>query len=133
MTMPRYFAVNGYLKADWSPIDGYIVTDDDEAFEGDYDDDIFRSGMTEDDLIKAMQDGDQSEYNFVITHFEDITELYEKEKRQQEIFDYLKENLEIRVVTVTCTDYGSTSESHSIVLVLAGEEISSDSISIDID
>jgi hypothetical protein len=68
----RFFAIQGYWKDDKTEINGYIVTDTDEQFEGVEDEGIFHYGIKEEDLKKAVEAGEDSEYEFVVESYEEV-------------------------------------------------------------
>jgi hypothetical protein len=77
--MNRYFAINGYWKDDKSTIDGYIVTSMDDPMRSgeEEDDEIFFYFASAEELDEMIARGEDTGEEFVITHYEEITELYE--------------------------------------------------------
>lgn len=76
--MPKYFAINGHWKDDGENINGYIVSSGEEPKEGcDLIDEIFFYFTSEEELEEMVTLGENTGEEFVITHYEDITELYE--------------------------------------------------------
>jgi len=74
----RYFAVNGYWKDDKSSIDGYIVSTSEEPKDGcDLMDEIFFYFTSAEELDEMIARGEETGEDFVITHYEEITELYD--------------------------------------------------------
>jgi len=71
-----YFFIDGYWKDDKSEFSGYIVREfddsigDDETDEGLTDDDIFFYGLSEQDIKRAISEGDEAGGDFVITSYE---------------------------------------------------------------
>lgn len=67
------FTINGYYKDSKEEFNDYLVTsnnfEDDGAPEGYNDDDIFFYDITKEDIEKAIKDGENSEYEFVITSY----------------------------------------------------------------
>lgn len=73
----RYWAINGYWKDDGETIDGYIVSSDNEPIGGcDVNDEIFFYFAREEELDEMVALGENTEADLVITHYEEITELY---------------------------------------------------------
>jgi hypothetical protein len=72
--MSKYFAINGYMinhNGSTSSVDGYVVTDNVN------DKDCYLCGITEEMLMGASPNKPLHGI-LVITHYEDITELYNK-------------------------------------------------------
>jgi hypothetical protein len=74
--MSKYFKIAGYFKDDKSEFDDYIVKEYDDAEEDeDRDLQIFYYGLSENEIIQAIADGeDNGILDFVITSYEE-TEL----------------------------------------------------------
>ena len=72
--MSKYFSIDGYWKDDKSEFYGYIVKEyDDSEEEEELDDLIFYYGMGEEDLKQAIEAGEDTIEDFVITNYEEIT------------------------------------------------------------
>lgn len=63
------FSINGYWKDDKDEFEDYLVSDYFGEVEPENDDEIFFY-MSEDDIKKAIEDGEKSEFEFVITTYE---------------------------------------------------------------
>ena len=72
--MRKYFEIEGYFKDDKSPINGSIITNYDDVDDGVDDDFIFFYGMEESEIISAIEEGENTQLDFVITGYVDITE-----------------------------------------------------------
>ena len=72
--MANYFFINGFFKDDKEKFSGYIVKDTHDI--DDNDDDIFYYGLSEKDIIDAIESGWKGEFDFVITSYEPIKEFY---------------------------------------------------------
>jgi len=76
--MPNLFEIDGYWKDDKQPFEGYIVSemDDDINDDGESDnlddENIFFYGLTEANIIEAIELGEETIYDFVITSYEVI-------------------------------------------------------------
>lgn len=70
--MSKHFTINGYWKDNKEPIDGYIVREFDDIDE-ETDDLIFFYGLGERDLKEAVELGEDTVHDFVITSFEETT------------------------------------------------------------
>jgi hypothetical protein len=66
--MANYFLINGYFKDDKSEFSGYIVKDMDDA--GEDDDNVFFYGLSENDIKDAIEHGEDTVHDFVITSYE---------------------------------------------------------------
>jgi len=66
--MSHYYAISGYWKDDGEFFDDYVVKEFDDANEDD--DDVFYFGMSEADIIVAIELGEDSDEEFVITDYE---------------------------------------------------------------
>ena len=71
--MAKFFVVDGYWKDDKSSINGYIVTDMDSSVgypvNGLTDDDIFFYGLNELEIQEAIELGEDTVQDFVITTY----------------------------------------------------------------
>ena len=72
----KYFEISGYWKDDQSEFEGYVVTNYDDCEEGVDDDAIFHYGLSEEEIIQAIEDGDDTGLEFVITSYSDITDVF---------------------------------------------------------
>jgi hypothetical protein len=70
-TMSKYFIINGYWKDIKSEFSGYIVKEDFDIVH-DEEDDIFFYGLSESDIIEAIESIDDTVHDFVITSYEEI-------------------------------------------------------------
>lgn len=68
--MSKYFEISGYWLDDKEPFDGLIVKEFDDMDEND--DDVFFYGMGERDLQIAIEDGEDTSLDFVVTGYEEI-------------------------------------------------------------
>lgn len=69
--MSKYFSINGYWKDDKSEFEGFIVKEYDDMNEEE-DDDVFFYGMGESDLNDAVEHGENTSLDFVVTSYEEI-------------------------------------------------------------
>jgi hypothetical protein len=69
---PAIFEISGYWKNDEEIFSGYLVTDN---FRRAKKDDIFYC-MTEEEIKQNMNEGKENTYEFVITSYNDVTEVY---------------------------------------------------------
>lgn len=69
--MSKYFSIDGYWLDDKSEFNGLIVKEYDDMNEEE-DDDVFFFGMGESDLKNAIEDGEETTLDFVITSYEEI-------------------------------------------------------------
>ena len=69
--MSKYYEISGYWKDNGEEFDGYVVKEFDDL-EEDVDEDIFEFGWGEHDLIQAIEDGDDTVLDFVVTSYEEI-------------------------------------------------------------
>ena len=69
--MSKYFSIDGYWLDDKSEFNGLIVKEYDDMNEEE-DDDVFFFGMGENDLKNAIEDGEETTLDFVITSYEEI-------------------------------------------------------------
>ena len=72
--MAKFFTISGYYKDDKSSFDGYIVTDMDSSIDDSNDndltdDDIFFYGLSELEIQEAIDLGDDTVNDFVITSY----------------------------------------------------------------
>jgi hypothetical protein len=76
--MRQYFEISGYWTDDKSEFEGYVVTNYDDCEEGVDDDSIFHYGMSEAEIISAIEEGDSenNSLDFVITSYTDITDNF---------------------------------------------------------
>lgn len=68
-----YYLISGFWKDDKIKFDGYVVSaDEDSPPKGDRftEDQIFHFGLTEEDIIKAIEDKWDTDLDFVITDYE---------------------------------------------------------------
>lgn len=63
------FSINGYWKNSKEEFEEHLVSDDLGVVNAEDDDEIFFY-MTENDIKKAIEDGEKSSYEFVITSYE---------------------------------------------------------------
>jgi hypothetical protein len=72
--MSKYFSINGYWIDDKSEFEGYIVKEFDDCEENEADDDrIFFYGLSENNIIQAIEEGEEgTALDFVITSYEEI-------------------------------------------------------------
>jgi len=68
----EYFYISGYWKDTSEIFENYLVCSflDSENDFIEYDDSIFYYGLTEDYILEAIEQGINSEYEFVITSYE---------------------------------------------------------------
>lgn len=72
--MSKYFSIDGYWKDGKSDFYDYIVREyDDSEEDEELDDLIFYYGMSENDLKYAIEAGEDTMEDFVITKYEEIT------------------------------------------------------------
>lgn len=69
--MSKYFSIDGYWLDDKSEFNGLIVKEYDDMNEEE-DDDVFFYGMGESDLKNAIEDGEETTLDFVITSYEEV-------------------------------------------------------------
>ncbi len=69
--MSKYFSIDGYWLDDKSEFNGLIVKEYDDMNEEE-DDDVFFFGMGESDLKNAIEDGEETTLDFVITSYEEV-------------------------------------------------------------
>lgn len=67
---PTLFEVFGYWKDDKTSIDGSLISASEEGIE--IDDRIFFYGLSEDDIIDAVNAGEDTELDFVITNYNSL-------------------------------------------------------------
>ena len=72
--MAKFFTIGGYFKDDKSSFEDYIVTDIDSSIDDSNvndltDDDIFFYGLTELEIQEAIESGDDTVNDFVITSY----------------------------------------------------------------
>ncbi len=69
----QYFEIDGYWKDDNTEFEGYIVTNFDDAEvdeEGnEVDDNVFFYGLDEEEIKQAIEDGENTGLEFVITDY----------------------------------------------------------------
>jgi hypothetical protein len=65
--MNNYFIINGYWRDDKSEFENYIVSE-----YNDFDEDIFFHGLSESDIIEAINNPEASTEDFVITSYEEV-------------------------------------------------------------
>lgn len=70
----RYFNISGYWKNDGEPFSDNIVTNLNDGEEGVDDEVIFMYGIGEDAIISAIEAGEDSVFEFVITSYETLGE-----------------------------------------------------------
>jgi len=68
--MSKYFEIDGYWIDNKEPFFGYIVKEYDDA--SDDDDNVFFYGMNEPDLQHAIESGENTALEFVITSYNQI-------------------------------------------------------------
>jgi len=69
--MRKYYIISGYWKDDKTEFEGYLVTDfDDMEADGDDEDEIFFYGLSEKDIQEAIELGENTVHDFVITSYE---------------------------------------------------------------
>lgn len=64
----KYFRISGYWKEDGEKIEGVLVKESDNVFP-EKDEEIFLAGLTEEDIQKAIELGENVEADFVITNY----------------------------------------------------------------
>lgn len=64
------FSITGYWKDDKSEFSDYLVNEYDDCPEGMDDDDIFFYGLSENDIVEAIREGEENQLEFVITSYE---------------------------------------------------------------
>ena len=70
-----YFEIDGYFKDNVNEtFEGYIVKDSDEMLESE-DDKIFYYGLSENQIKQAIEDGINTDLEFVITSYNPLTEI----------------------------------------------------------
>ena len=67
---PKKFSISGYWKDDKTPIENYIVTSTMELLRED--EEIFMYGLTAEELASMVQRGEDTEYDFVVTSWEEV-------------------------------------------------------------
>lgn len=65
------YSINGYWKDDKSTFEGYLVSEYDDTHP-ELDDYIFFYGLSEADIKAAIEDGENTILDFVITSYEKI-------------------------------------------------------------
>ena len=71
--MSRFFSINGFWKDNKEEFEGYIVKEYDDAEEDEQaDSQIFEYGWGEGDIQKAIEEGEETNGDFVITSYEEI-------------------------------------------------------------
>jgi hypothetical protein len=76
--MRRFFNISGYWKDDKCEFGDYLVTDFDDHPEHIDDDLIFFYGLSEEEIKDAIEKGEDTVHEFVITDYEDVTEDYQE-------------------------------------------------------
>lgn len=72
--MCKYFEIDGYWKDDLSEFSGNIIREYDDSDENEEIDNlIFYYGLSEADIIDAIENPDGNGLEFVITSYKDIT------------------------------------------------------------
>lgn len=71
--MSKYFEIDGYWKDDKEAFFGFIVKEYDDMLDGDDDDNIFFYGMSEHDLQCAVESGEDTALEFVVTSYKQAT------------------------------------------------------------
>lgn len=67
----KVFSIDGYFVDEpEQPFTGYLVAELDGTPEGYHDDQIFFYGLSEQDIIQAIKEGDTNGEDFVITNYE---------------------------------------------------------------
>jgi len=64
----NYFSINGYWKDNSEAFERYIVKESEEIIESE-DDSIFFYGLSERDIKKAIEEGQETGEDFVITSY----------------------------------------------------------------
>ncbi len=63
------FYIDGYYKDDKSEFTNYLVTEYHDDVASDGDDDVFYYGLSEADIVEAINSGENTELEFVITAY----------------------------------------------------------------
>lgn len=66
----KVFSIDGYWKDDKVEFQGYLVYEYDDLHPSIDDDDILYYGLSEEDIKSAIQDGENTTLDFVITSYE---------------------------------------------------------------
>lgn len=67
----KQFSIDGYWKDDHDDtFEGYIVNEDDDS--GDEDDNVFFYGMSEEEIKDAIEKGEDTVHDFVITAYSEL-------------------------------------------------------------
>jgi hypothetical protein len=66
----KVFSINGYWKEDKAEFEGYLVYEYDDMHPTINDDDILHYGLGEEEIKAAIQDGENTIHDFVITSYE---------------------------------------------------------------
>ncbi len=69
--MSKYFEISGYWLDNGEEFEGYVVKEFDDL-EEDVDEDIFEFGWAERDLQSAIEAGNDTVLDFVVTSYEEI-------------------------------------------------------------
>lgn len=67
--MSKYFEFDGYWKDDKTEVNGIIKEFDDSEETEELDEQIFYYGMSENDIKQAIEDGENTMLDFVITSY----------------------------------------------------------------
>ena len=70
--MRKFFYISGYWKDDKSEFDDFLVTDFDDTIE-EIDDQIFFYGLSENEIKEAVELGEETALEFVITSYSETT------------------------------------------------------------
>ncbi len=70
--MAKLFSISGYFKDNKKEFDGYIVTDTNDIDEV-TDEQIFFYGLSEDTIKEAIELGENTAFDFVITSYSETT------------------------------------------------------------
>ena len=73
--MGKLFRVDGYWKDTKAPIYNELIYEYDEHPIWLHDDEIFFYGMNEDNIINAINEGENNELEFVIENYEEMNRL----------------------------------------------------------
>ena len=66
--MSNYFLIDGYWKDDGNEFTSHLVKETDD-YDGGNDDHVFFYGLSEEDIIEAIQEGKNNSLEFVITRY----------------------------------------------------------------
>lgn len=69
--MSKYFEIDGYWKDDQTQFNGLLVREYDDIDE-EFDEDIFYYGLSEQDIVQAINKSEETNLEFVITNYKEV-------------------------------------------------------------